>query len=72
MSTYTCPVCDDTIPHLEDGILKRCKCTALGIDCTDQYVRIVGVWPKEDPNFEKWSQQNEEMLKKLRANYQSK
>jgi len=72
MKHYTCPICDDKIPLIPDGRLKKCACDALGVDCTDLYIRTLGVYPKEDDNYDIWYESRKETIEKLRELYKSK
>ncbi len=44
---YTCSLCNHKVPHIEDAILRFCKCGATGVDATKEYTRILGILPTE-------------------------
>jgi hypothetical protein len=69
MEISTCPICDTQLEHIQDGILHYCKCKSMGIDCTPEYIRWIGVLSKESNNYEDWAEKHKETLSKLRLRY---
>lgn len=67
MEINTCPICDDQIRLKSDGIIQFCKCKCLCIDKTKEYVRYVGVIPKESLLYN-WKNKNNDIIKKLKIN----
>jgi len=72
MNTVTCPICEHQIELVPDGILKYCVCQCLGVDCTKEYTRYLGVLPLEDPNYSQLEEKKQETIKALKDIFQSK
>jgi len=62
----TCPICDDKVILIPDGVLRYCKCGSMGVDHTKEYTRYLGSKCKEDPEFTDWFKKHESTIKLLK------
>ncbi len=71
MNYATCPICDEKMTLIEDGILRYCKCRCLGIDSTPEYTRYLGTIPVESPSYMEYKEKKKDVLDKMREIYRN-
>ena len=66
MSEVTCPICEQKISLIPDGILRYCPCHCLGVDHTKEYTRYLGTIPIEDERYAEFEEKHRATLKQIR------
>lgn len=69
MNISTCPVCDTQIQHIPDGLSRYCLCRNLGITCTSEYTRYMGIINKESAYYKGWANLYAEKLNNMRLRF---
>ena len=65
----TCVFCEKKVENIPDRVLRWCKCGKLGVDCSKEYTRYLGIKPKEDMTGEEIEYMNKLKSKLSQPDY---